>query len=240
MPTDTAVGYVRLSQQSDRSLAAQREDIKEYCAREGLSLVEIYNEGEGASGYDNDRARYSAMLTDIRDSDVAAVVVRDLSRLSRDRRERLRLLLDLDTTGVGLHSVELDRAVDLDDDWALVQQSIQATTDDVQKRKEIERSKRETQRRVEAGYYQGRPPVGTCFDAAGEYLVPDPDEWETIMAAFDRLDEGDSYRSINEETDLALATISRLADRGRDYYHDLIESGKLTSSAETPTEWLTA
>lgn len=90
------VGYVRLSQQSDRSLAAQREDIEEYCAREGLSLGEIYNEREGASGYDNEHERYSAMLADIRDSDVDAVVVCDLSRLSRDRRERLRLLLELD------------------------------------------------------------------------------------------------------------------------------------------------
>lgn len=43
MMTDTAVGYVRLSQQSDRLLAAQREDIEEYCTREGLSLGEISN-----------------------------------------------------------------------------------------------------------------------------------------------------------------------------------------------------
>lgn len=100
MTTDPAVGYVRLSQQSDRSIDVQHEDIEDYCTREGLSLGEIYNEGEGAFGYDNDRVRYSEMLADIRDSDVAAVVVRDLSRLSRDRRERLRLLLDLDTTGV--------------------------------------------------------------------------------------------------------------------------------------------
>lgn len=60
MTTDTAVGYVRLSQQSDRSLAAQREDIEAYCAREGPSL------GEGASGYDNERKHYSEMLADIR------------------------------------------------------------------------------------------------------------------------------------------------------------------------------
>lgn len=76
---------------------------------------------------------------------------------------------------------------------------------------------------METGSYQGRSPVGTCFDAAGEYLVPDPDEWETIIEAFDRLDEGDSYRSINEETGLAVATISRLADCGRDYYHELVQ-----------------
>lgn len=88
-----AVGYVRLSQQSDRSLTAQREDIEDYCGREGLILEKVYNEGEGASGHDNDRERYSEMLANIRDSDVDAVVVRDLLRLSRDRRERLRFSL---------------------------------------------------------------------------------------------------------------------------------------------------
>jgi DNA invertase Pin-like site-specific DNA recombinase len=219
----SAVGYVRLSQQSDRSLAAQREDIQAYCDRSGLSLAAIYNEGEGASGYDNEREEYTKMLSHLRDQEVDAVVVRDHSRLSRDRKERLQLLLDLDTAGVALHSVERGEPVDLDEDWAYVLQAIHATTDDVDKRKEIERSKQETQRRVEAGYYQGRPPVGLCFDAAGEYLVPDPDEWETINTAFDLLDAGESYRTITEETGLALATISRLADRGRDYYHELVQ-----------------
>lgn len=168
-----------------------------------MPLVEVYNEGEGESGYDNDRIEYGKMLADIRESDVDAVVVRDLSRLSRDRRERLRLLLDLDATGVGLHSVELDRSIDLDDDWELVQQSIQATTDNVQKRKEIERSKQETQRRVEAGFYQGRPPIGTCFDVQGNHLVPDPAEWDTVMEAFELLDDGESYRTVNEATGLS-------------------------------------
>lgn len=224
MTSERAVGYVRLSQQSDRSIAAQREDITAYCERTGLSLVEIYNEGEGASGYDNQRAEYRTMLSHLHKRQINAVVVRDHSRLSRDRKERLQLLLDLDTAGVALHSVERGEPVDFDEDWAYVLQAIRATTDDVEKRKEIDRSKQATQQRIEAGYYQGRPPVGTCFDAAGEYLIPDPDEWSMIMAAFDKLDDGVSYRTIAEQTGLSLATLSRLADRGRDYYHDLVEA----------------
>lgn len=48
---------------------------------------------------------------------------------------------------MALHSVERGEAVDLDEDWAFVHLSIRATTDDVHKCTEIERSKRETQRR---------------------------------------------------------------------------------------------
>lgn len=225
MSESIAVGYVRLSQQSDRSIDAQRTDIRDYCDRSGLTLDAIYNEGEGASGFDNEREEYTKLLSHLREHEVDAVVVRDHARLSRDRKERLQLLLDLDTAGVALHSVERGEPVDLDADWAYVLQAIQATTDDVEKRKEIERSKQETQRRIAAGYYQGRPPVGTCFDAAGEYLVPDPDEWSIVMAAFDKLDEGASYRTIAAETGLSLATLSRLAERGRAYYHDLVREG---------------
>lgn len=43
------------------------------------------------------------------------------------------------------------------------------------------------------------------------------------MAAFNLLDDDDSYRTITEETGLSLATISRLANCGRGYYYDLVQ-----------------
>lgn len=46
---------------------------------------------------------------------------------------------------------------DLDEDWALVHQSIRATIDDAEKRKEIVRSKRATQERIENDYDHGHP-----------------------------------------------------------------------------------
>ncbi|WP_248910595.1 hypothetical protein [Halocatena marina] len=62
---------------------------------------------------------------------------------------------------------------------------MQSTSSSTSKRTEIERSKQETQRRIESGCYQGRPLLGTRFDAAGEGLIPDSDEWPTIMDAFE-------------------------------------------------------
>lgn len=93
-------------------------------------MVTIYDEGKRASGFDTDRPIYTALREHVADGGVDTVTVLNLSRLSRDRKERLRLLLDVDTAGVAVHSVELGRAVD--DDWALVHQSIRATTDDVE------------------------------------------------------------------------------------------------------------
>lgn len=115
MTSETAVGYLRLSQDG-KSLDRQRRGVEDYAAAHDYALAEIYNEGKRASGFNTDRPEYTALLDHIETGSVDAVIVPNLSRLSRDRKERLRLLFDVDRAGVGLHSVELARPVDLDDD----------------------------------------------------------------------------------------------------------------------------
>ncbi|WP_224332895.1 recombinase family protein [Haloprofundus halobius] len=213
--TDHAVAYLRLSQDG-KSLERQQRDVEDYADEHGLGLVRTYNEGKRSSGFDDDRPEYQALLEYVDRDHVDAVIVPNLSRLSRDRKERLRLLLDLDAAGVDLHSYELGRAVDLDDDWELVQQSIQATADDVQKRKEIERSKRATAERIANGFDHGRPPRGLQFDGAGEYWVPD-DEFETIVEAIQMKESGASFRVVADETGLPLTTVYDAVKRKNTY-----------------------
>ncbi len=107
MTTDTAVGYIRLSQDV-KSLDRQRQDVEEYINKNGYPLDEIYNEGKRTSGFDADRPEYTALLDHIEGESIDVVIIPNLSRLSRDRKERLRLLLNLDAIGVQLHSVDLD------------------------------------------------------------------------------------------------------------------------------------
>ncbi len=208
--TETAVGYLRLSQDG-KSLERQRRDVKEYAGQNDIDLVEMYNEGKRSSGFDADRPEYQALLEHV-GGDIGAVVVPNLSRLSRDRKERLRLLLDLDDAGVELHSHELGRAVDLDDDWELVQQSIKATTDDVEKRKEIKRAKRATQERVENGFDHGRPPFGLQFDCDGKYWVPG-DDFEDAVEIIGLRKDSVSWRDIARKTGVAKDTARRVWDR---------------------------
>jgi len=211
-----AVGYIRLSQDG-MSLERQQRDIENYADSGAFELVKVYNEGKRASGFDEDRPEYQAMLDDVDDGGVDVVVVPNLSRLSRDRKHRLQLLLDLDRAGVDLHSVELRRAVDLDDDWELVQQSIRATTDDVEKRKEIERSKRATQERIENGYDHGRPPYGLEFDSNGRYWVQG-DNFDDVLDVFRLRDQGLTYEEIAEKIGVSSSTAARIESR-RKMYH---------------------
>jgi DNA invertase Pin-like site-specific DNA recombinase len=164
---------------------------------------------------------------------MTAVVVPDLARLSRDRKERLRLLLDVDQAGVQLHSVELGGAVDLDDDWELVQQSIRATTDDVEKRKEITRSHRATQERLANDYHHGRPPFGLTDDD-GHYWIPDreSDEYQTAHTCIRLREKNHSWREIAHETGVNKDTARRIYDR-RERYRPTTEAERRRSNRRT-------
>jgi DNA invertase Pin-like site-specific DNA recombinase len=95
-----AVAYVRLSQQSDRSIQRQREEVHEYAAAQGYVLddVDVYDDGEGASGFDDDRREFAELVARLQEGDVDAVIVLNLSRLSRDHPRAGR-----QTTGPYLH-----------------------------------------------------------------------------------------------------------------------------------------
>ena len=218
--TEPAIGYIRLSQDG-KSLERQRGDVEDYAEEQGFDLVEVYNEGKHASGFDEDRPEYQSLLDHIGRGDISGVVVPNLSRLSRDRKERLRLILDLDAAGVQLHSFELGRAVDLDDDWELVQQSIRATTDDVEKRKEIERAKRATEERLGNGYDHGRPPFGLQYDEDGHYWIPG-ERIDDALSVIRLRKDGLSWRQVAEETGVNKDTARRVWDR-RERYQQGVE-----------------
>lgn len=165
---NAAVSYTRLSQDG-KSLDRQENDIEAFAEANGYNLLTVYNEGRWASRFNEDCSEYQALLEHVSEGTVNAVIVPNLSCLPRDHKHRLRLLLDLDETGVAMCSHELVRAVALDDDWELVQQVVTATTDDMGKRKEIERSQRVTDERLRQGFDHSRPPFGLQYDTAGEY-----------------------------------------------------------------------
>ncbi|EMA48402.1 recombinase family protein [Halococcus thailandensis] len=231
--SDTAVGYIRLSQDG-KSLNRQRRDVEDYATERGVELITVYDEGKRSSGFDTNRPEYTALREHVADGGVDTVIVPNLSRLSRDRKERLRLLLDVDTAGVAVHSVELGRAVDLDDDWALVHQSIRATTDDVEKRKEIARSKRATQERIENGYDHGRPPFGLTYDDDGHYWVPDhdTDEYRAALACIRLREDGGSWREIEHETSVNKDTARRIYSRRERYLPADVNANEHSSTSQ--------
>lgn len=231
-----AVGYTRLSDDG-LSIPDQKEKIRGYCDREGFDLERIYDDGKRASGYGvEDRPDYRELRQRVKDGDVDAVVVRDTGRIGRDFDERMYFVLDCRQAGIELHSTESGQH-DLSDPYSVVIETAQAAGDDVQKRHEIERAKEATRKRIENGCYHGKPPLGLRFADDDCHLEKHSEEFEQLEEILDRRENGDRVVDVAEDIGVSTATVSRVANRGLEWYDEkLAEYGleETGSKAENP------
>lgn len=217
-----AAGYTRLSQDGV-SIPKQKEKIRTYCEQQNFTLAQIYDDGKQASGYETDeRPEYRKLRERVRENEIGAVVVRDTGRIGRDFNERLRFILDCRENGIELHSDEFGQH-DLTDPWSILQETAQAAGDDVQKRKEIERSKEATKERIENGCYHGKPPLGLRFADDNCHLEKDQQEWETVCNIIEHRQRGDNVTTVADQEGVSTATVSRVANRGYEWYGEKLD-----------------
>jgi DNA invertase Pin-like site-specific DNA recombinase len=217
-----AVGYTRLSQDG-MSIPKQKEKIREYSNRHNLNLIEILDDGEHSSGYETDeRPEYRKLREMVRNAEIDAVVVRDTGRIGRDFDERMYFVLDCRQAGIELHSHESGQH-DLTNPWAVLQETAQAAGDDVQKRKEIERSKEATKKRLENGCYHGTPPLGLQFAEDNCHLEKHQEQWSTLCEIIEARENGTKVETVANEKDVSTATVSRISNRGLEWYQEKLE-----------------
>ena len=88
--------YARVStenQLENYSIEEQTDRLKSYCAARDWVLLHTYVDG-GYSGGNTDRPALQAMLAQLRETHVDAVVVYKLDRLSRSQKDTLTLIED--------------------------------------------------------------------------------------------------------------------------------------------------
>lgn len=213
----SAVGYTRLSQESDTSIDRQKRHIRAYADENGLALEVIYDDGERSSGFDESREEYQRVRERVQSGEIAAVIVNDKRRLARDFDETMRLVLDLREHDVEAHTFQEGR-LDLSDPVQAAVEVLQAASEHEAKKKEIERAREAVQERIESGYDHGRPPIGLRFDDAGERWVPDREgRFADVVEAIRMVEDGATYRDVQEELGIAPSTLSGVMDR-RDRY----------------------
>lgn len=102
-----AVAYCRFSSDQQRdgfSIEAQLSSIKEYCAREGIELVDQYVD-EARSGTNAERENFQRMIANATSGSFDLVIVHKLDRFSRDRYDFAVYRKLLKDSGVALRSV---------------------------------------------------------------------------------------------------------------------------------------
>lgn len=195
-----AVGYTRLSQESDSSIPSQKEDVKKYCQDHGLELQKIFDDGQNSSGFNDERPEYLDMKQRLELGDIDAVVIRDRQRIGRNFDERMRFILDLRQEGVELHTWS-DGQIDLEDPYSVAVEGIHSASDDKKKREEIKKAAHELKKRQEKGYYHGSPPYGLQYDDKNQFLVPDENFDKALEVIRLREEQDKSYPQIAEEVD---------------------------------------
>lgn len=111
IPADTAIGYTRVSLNEQAmhglSLSAQAVEIKDYCARRGLRLLDVASDA-GVSGWKQLRRRPFGrrVVALARDGAVGHVVATRLDRLFRNAPDCLNQMQDWLKRGVALHIVD--------------------------------------------------------------------------------------------------------------------------------------
>jgi len=220
-----AVGYTRLSQDSDTSIDRQKRHIREYANDHGFELVEMYDDGEHSSGFDAGREEYQALRDHVERDELAAVIVNGKRRLARDFDETMRLVLDLREYDVEAHTYE-DARLDLSEPVQAAVEVLQAASEHEAKKKEIERAREAVDERVRAGFDHGRPPIGLQFDDAGEQWVPDRSgKFPEVIEAINMIENGKTYEKVSEQTDIPTSTLSGVIDR-KERYQALADSSQ--------------
>jgi DNA invertase Pin-like site-specific DNA recombinase len=224
--TSRAVGYTRLSQQSDTSIERQKRHIRAYCDEHDLDLLRIYDDGEQSSGFETEsREEYQDLRRRIADGDVDAVVVNDKRRLARDVDEVMRLIPDLRTNDVELHT-EQDGRLDLSDPMRAAIEILMAAAAHEEKMEEIEKAIQAIEEKQERGDDLGRPRFGMTYSEDARRQVPG-EEFDTVVEVL-RLEREDvPYEEISERTGVALGTVSNIVDR-REWY---VERKQLSEKA---------
>lgn len=192
-----AVAYIRVStdmQVDGYSLDGQLSDIKDYCKKNDLNLIETY-EDAGISGTSTEnRTAFNKMICDIENNtkNINTVVVWKLSRFSRNVRDLANIVDILEKNNVNL--ICITQNIDTSNQMGKMFVYMSAIFAEMERDNIVEQAKMGMKQRALNGYRNG----GTVFGyipTDGE-LVINQEQAEIVKEIFNLYLEGWGYKKI--------------------------------------------
>lgn len=217
----TVALYARVST-ADQSAERQLDELRsfavdEYPDAETRQYVDIIS-GAAESGGE----QYRELHTDIGAGEIDAVVVHELSRLSRlgggEIHEFLEHCLDNDTS---VRDLEVGLSIDTDDsvvDQAVTQMiaNIMGDLARIEHKQKLRRIRSGIAAAQDAGKWTGRPPRG--FEVVNGQLRVDVEEFLRARAAVERVVGGEDATDVADDVGLPATTLRSLVNDRRDLY----------------------
>jgi DNA invertase Pin-like site-specific DNA recombinase len=180
-----ALIYCRVSTeeqaQQGYSLEAQEKFCRQFATNNGYEVAGVYRD-EGKSGTTLDRPALKDLLSKIQQKNsVAAVIVQETDRLSRNTKDHLTIRALLQKSGVKLISVAQPMLDDSPEGKMIdtIIASVNQFQSDINSRK----TKKGLQEKFDSGWWPGWAPLGyinKVMDSGQKVLVPDPEKWHLV------------------------------------------------------------
>lgn len=194
-----AIGYIRVSTSEQAldgiSLDNQKAKIQAYCALNDLDLAEVI-EDAGKSGKNLNREGIQGLMSWVRNSDIRAIVVYKLDRLSRKVIDTLTLIETFEKAGIAFHS--LTEKIDTGTAMGRFFLNITAALAQMERDLISERTKDALQLKIAKHERAGQIPFGWRLAADRSSLTPHEKEQEAIKLVKTLYSQGLSYRAICE------------------------------------------
>jgi DNA invertase Pin-like site-specific DNA recombinase len=218
----TVALYARVStkeQSADRQLSELRERASaDFPDEEPREYVDVIT-GAAADGGE----QYQQLRADIAAGELSAVLVHELSRLSRlGAGEIQRFLQHCVEHNVALFDLEV--GLELDASASGVDRAVSSMIAGVmgdlariEHKQKLRRIRSGISAAQEQGKWTGRPPFGFETDDSGRLRV-DVERFLTARAAVERVERGESYAAVASDTGMNQSTLRKLHTERSDLY----------------------
>ncbi|WP_244166321.1 recombinase family protein [Halorubrum ezzemoulense] len=203
-------------------MSRQLDEAHEHLERLGVEDIEEYPEIVSGAADTDTREVYNHLLEDVEEGRFDLVVVHEISRLSRlgptEIHEFIQHCLEHDT---GVEALDVGLKIHVDD--GELQQTIYSMVArlmgdlaQIEHQQNLQRIRSGVRAAQSAGKWTGRPPAG--FVVEDGYLRVDPAEFLHTREALARVDRGESFATVADDTGIAESTLRSLHEDRRNLY----------------------
>ena len=195
------VAYLRVSTESQTEkygLDVQKQNIIEYCDRNGISIDKWYVDG-GYSGSKLDRPEIQELLDDAEKGNIGKVFIYKLDRMSRDVIDTLNLCTKV-LPKFGVEVISMTEEIRTERPMDKVMLTMNAAMNQYEREVIRMRMSAGMRERVKKGLWMGggRVPFGYYYDRNDGILHPKEEEAETVRKAYELYIDGYSCERISK------------------------------------------
>ena len=226
---NAVVGYYRYSSdgQREESIEAQQRAVKDYCQRNGLTLVDEYID-RAKSAMSDRRPEFQRMIADAETGKFSAVVFHKMDRFSRDKYDSIHYKRKLKSYGVRVVSV----LENLDDSpESIIMESVlegMAQYYSMNLAREVKKGMTETA--LKCQHNGGIPPTGFKVNTETKLLEIDEKTAPIVRRIFELYNSGKGYIAISKDLNAAGHRTQRGTPFGKGSIYGILINEKYTGT----------